>query len=554
MEIPLSAVALTLLAIVLLARWLFRQAAANQFMARTGSRHPPTLHSGCLGLKLAKESSAALDEGRYLKLSRQRFASAGKTYQGSSLGVPFIATIEPENLKALFTRTADFSVAGRRADWWPLLKGGLLVSDGQEWKKSRSLLQPTLSKTQINDLSRLEPHVSRIISSIPRDGRAVDLQGLFSNFTFQAGLDYLLGQSDFHHAHAHHDIIAKNNSDQEAAFELEQQQRLAQNMHTVLFEAGRRAKIGVFRLVDPLLQPRRFARYLRACGDLHRYFDRIIDQRLRFLDTAKKTPTTNRRDEVKVSDEQKEKKKPAVFIDELAQITDDRAQLRWEVSSSLAGSRDTTAGLLAHVFWELARRPEVWRRLREEIRDVVVGGEEGLGDRMPAYEHLKDMTYLRAIINEALRMYPEIAVTFRWATEDTTLPLGGGPDGKSPCFVPKGRRILTSFSALHRQPDVFGADADEFRPERWLDVEPDGGVKEKKQKLRSFPLWTYLPFGGGPRTCPGQNLALVESQYAVVRIVQAFARIEPRDERPYAEEASIVITIKHGAWVGLFAE
>lgn len=167
-------------------------------------------------------------------------------------------------------------------------------------------------------------------------------------------------------------------------------------------------------------------------------------------------------------------------------------------------------------------------------------------------------------------MYPNIGIMFRWAARDTTLPVGGGPDGRSPCFVPAGRRIATSFNALHRRRDVWGPDADEFRPERWLvdddggedDVasEPRGGEEKtgagggarRRRRLRSMPEWTYLPFGAGSRICPGRNFAQVEAQYTIVRVMQEFRRIESRDERPYAEEAGITIMLKHGAFVGLF--
>jgi len=152
-------------------------------------------------------------------------------------------------------------------------------------------------------------------------------------------------------------------------------------------------------------------------------------------------------------------------------------------------------------------------------------------------------------------MYPNIGMTYRWAARDTTLPTGGGPDGSSPCFVAKGQRVITSFNALHRRYDIWGPDADEFRPERWLIEVPsldNSGTATTKLQLKSMPTWEYLPFGGGPRICPGQYFAAYWAQYAVVRIMQTFRGIESRDDRPYAEENGIPITMKHGALVGLF--
>lgn len=82
------------------------------------------------------------------------------------------------------------------------------------------------------------------------------------------------------------------------------------------------------------------------------------------------------------------------------------------------------------------------------------------------------------------------------ALVDTVLPRGGGPDGQAPLFVEKGSIVTWAVYALHRREDLYGADADEFRPERW-------------ETLR--PGWEYLPFNGGPRICVGRKLFLLPS-------------------------------------------
>jgi len=96
------------------------------------------------------------------------------------------------------------------------------------------------------------------------------------------------------------------------------------------------------------------------------------------------------------------------------------------------------------------------------------------------------LKYLKALLNESLRLYPVVPANTREATEDTTLPLGGGPDGAAPIFVKKGGLVAWSVYAMHRRKDYFGEDAEEFRPERWLDDSTTG-----KKGLR--PGWEYLP-------------------------------------------------------------
>ena len=79
----------------------------------------------------------------------------------------------------------------------------------------------------------------------------------------------------------------------------------------------------------------------------------------------------------------------------------------------------------------------------------------------------------------------------RVSLEDTTLPRGGGKDGQKPIFIPKGQSVLISTYALQQRKDIWGPDADVFRPERW----------ENRRTGMEF-----IPFGGGPRKCIGRML------------------------------------------------
>lgn len=121
----------------IITRSIVQHVLARYFMSRTGCLLAPAIDGGFLGARAARESTAALERGEYLALSRARYAAAGNTYQGIQAGQAFLATIDHENLKAIFTRPSDFVSHGRKTDWWPLLRGGILVADGTEWKNSR---------------------------------------------------------------------------------------------------------------------------------------------------------------------------------------------------------------------------------------------------------------------------------------------------------------------------------------------------------------------------------------------------------------------------------
>jgi cytochrome P450 len=96
---------------------------------------------------------------------------------------------------------------------------------------------------------------------------------------------------------------------------------------------------------------------------------------------------------------------------------------------------------------------------------------------------------------------------------------------------------------MHRRKDIYGSDADEFRPERW-----------EKDALKNVG-WGYLPFNGGPRVCLGQDFALLEAGFAIVRLLQTFETIDMTEKSfklPLGEEKQVltlVVSSGDGCWV-----
>ena len=231
--------------------------------------------------------------------------------------------------------------------------------------------------------------------------------------------------------------------------------------------------------------------------------------------------------------EKNNSKERYVFLHELLKRTTDPYTLRSELLNVLLAGRDTTAGLLSNTWWVLARRPDIWSKLHAEIAHHLPNGQR------PDYAEIKEMKYLRYVLNESLRLMPVVPANSRTAITDTILPLGGGADGKSPLFVPEGTVVAYHPWSMHRRVDYYGADADEFRPERW-------------EKLR--PGWEYLPFNGGPRICLGQQFALLEASYTTIRLMQAFPRIAARDERDWSEWITLTLASGVGTNVALFEQ
>ena len=202
------------------------------------------------------------------------------------------------------------------------------------------------------------------------------------------------------------------------------------------------------------------------------------------------------------------------FLHALAAYTRDRDMLRDQLVNVLLAGRDTTACTLTWVIYHLSMDPTITAKLRQEIISTV-----GL-ERQPTYDDLKNMRYLQHILNETLRLYPTVPYNIRIALKDTTLPMGGGPDGQQPIGIPAGTPIGYSTLIMQRREDIYPPTSASFpppavfSPERWDSWTPKS--------------WTYIPFNGGPRICIGQQFALTEMAYTLVRIFQRFETVENR--------------------------
>jgi cytochrome P450 len=208
--------------------------------------------------------------------------------------------------------------------------------------------------------------------------------------------------------------------------------------------------------------------------------------------------------------------KRETFLDALARFTRDPRVLRDQLVAVLLAGRDTTAGTLSFCLFELGRNPAVVSKLRSEIANRLGVGSAA---QKPSYIDLKEMKYLSAVINETLRLYPVVPFNLRYSLKNTTLPRGGGPDGKSPIGIRDDTRIMYSTMAMQRDPAYYPPpgspnyiDPLKWDPERWF-----SGWQPRP--------WQFIPFNGGPRICIGQQFATIEMGYTIVRILQTYERI-----------------------------
>ncbi|CAE6436778.1 unnamed protein product [Rhizoctonia solani] len=200
-----------------------------------------------------------------------------------------------------------------------------------------------------------------------------------------------------------------------------------------------------------------------------------------------------------------EKAHPAgdTFIDHLVI---DRALIMDELVNILLAARDTTASLLTFATYLLTQHSNVLNKLRAEILEHV--GSDGA----PTYDQIKGMKYLRAILNETLRLFPSVPINERATLTDCSIPTASGR-----LYIPGGTQTIYSALLMQRRKDLWGPDAWEFDPERWLDARNESFVKDPMR---------FVPFNAGPRICLGQQFAYNEASFVLVRMLQKFYRLE----------------------------
>ena len=196
-------------------------------------------------------------------------------------------------------------------------------------------------------------------------------------------------------------------------------------------------------------------------------------------------------------------------------------QLRDEVITLFLAGHETTATALSWAFYLLATHPEAERRLRGEL-DEVLGTDSGR--RTPTLEDLPRLAYTKMVVDETLRLYPPAWITNRQALADDEI-LGHR--------IPASAFVMLSPYVLHRHPDYW-TDPDAFDPERFAPGRADGR-----------PRFAYFPFGGGPRQCIGQGMALVEAQL-VLATVLGRCRLRPASDEPVEAEALATLRPRGG--------
>ncbi|TLS21736.1 uncharacterized protein PpBr36_09192 [Pyricularia pennisetigena] len=437
-----------------------------------------------LGLDYFLKASRAAAAWQFLPFARENLKTIGHTHYTMALGTWVLHTDEPENIKSILATDFDsWEIAGPRLlPVLPVLGSkSIFTSNGEGWHHARSMLRPSFVRDQVADLACFDRHIGNLLKKIRsscQEGKvAFDLQELFFLMTMDSSTDFLLGRST--------DLLV------EASPEAEEFLRA---FDYVLFQGAKMARLGPMMMYLP-----------------HRKFDADVQTVRSFVRKYVSRA---------MSERGYQKERSYLFLHELIASGASEEYITDQVLSIILAGRDTTAAALGAAFYFLSQSPDTVAKLRREMLEM--------GQENPDWETLRGMKYLQNVIKETLRLAPPVATNSRSTSKETILPRGGGSDGKSPVLIPKGTSCRWSSYALYRRQDIYGPDAEEFRPERWEDLRVG---------------WEYTPFSGGPRICIGQQFALTQMSLTIFRILQNFDKIESKNDGPMALRASVSVSL-----------
>ncbi len=299
-----------------------------------------------------------------LRENKKRFERMGNTFWTRMATQPVIATCEPENIKTILSlKFKDYSFGNRTKGFTPLLGHGIFNADGERWANSRHLLRPNFARDQVADLEAFERHFKLMLKHIPRDGSTVDLQVLFFRLTIDTATEFL-----FNHSTNTLRMVGQQDENNEDVI-------FGKAFNYAQDDIVTRLRLG------PLDRFRKNDKGEEAIRICHAYIDKFVDDAIRFKQEL---------DEEKKAGSHKEDR--YIFVQELAKQTTDKKRLRDELINILLAGRDTTASLLSNMFFEIAKRPGIYAKLRDEIAFL-----EG---RTPTYEELRNLKYLKYCLNE----------------------------------------------------------------------------------------------------------------------------------------------------------
>jgi cytochrome P450 len=371
--------------------------------------------------------------------------------------------------RVLVTDESNFSKPEFQSDLLGELLGeGLLLSEGDRWKQRQAIANPAFAPDRIASLA--PTMAARAAAMVDRwsDGDERDVEWEMTRTTLE--------------------IIV------EAMFGIDLEPGRARQIRLLLEPVGAQFEPDPRRAVIPdwLPTPER------------REFDRSIAELERIVDLF-----VARRKARGVGPDDRDLLALLLGARERGAI--DERGIRDELLTMLLAGHDTTALALTYAWALLSDNPELEARVQEEVDALFAGLED---QRSITAVDVRELTTLRNVLRETMRLYPPVYVLFRQAEV---------PVSFSGYRLPEGSLVALSQWVCHRDPRYFDRPT-QFDPDRWL--EP------------THPTYAYFPFGAGPRSCIGKGFTMLEAPIIAALVAREF-ELRRIDEEPLELRGSL---------------
>lgn len=379
-------------------------------------------------------------------------------------------------------------------------QSGIFGADGAQWVHQRKTSSHLFTMNALREAlnTTVRSHFPVLLSVLSRsDGEVIDLARLFSRFTI--------------------DTFA------EIGFGTELQSLASQEEHPFVAALDGAQQIVFLRFLRPpwLWKTLRWI-YMGRERSLKQHI-RVIDETIVgiIVQTLK-----NRTNGLTPG-----KKKPtliSMFLDQQSAEHVDPTFLRDIVVNFLIAGRDTMAQALSWCVYALTQHPTVEKKLRQELQTKLPELWTGQADPQMMAQ-VNRLVYLDAVVKETLRLYPSVPANVKHANRDTVLCDG--------TFVQAGTCVTVSAYVLGRSESVWGSDAKQFRPERWIDSETG--------KIVPVSPFKFNAFSSGPRKCIGVALANSEIKLVLATVLRRFRLELAPEQQPVVYVPSMTLPMKH---------
>ncbi|XP_022757123.1 cytochrome P450 704C1-like isoform X1 [Durio zibethinus] len=450
---------------------------------------------------------------KYLYDYQTQAAKKQPTYRLLAFAQSEVYTTDTRNVEHILKTNFDKYTKGKynQEILSDFLGQGIFAVDGEKWRQQRKLASFEFSTRVLRDFScsvfrKNAAKLVRAISELAVSGQAFDMQNILMKCTLDSMFKVGFGI----------DLNCMDGSSKEG------------NIFMKAFDDAN--EMVYWRYVDPFWKLKRSLNIgsEAALKKNIKVIDNFVDN---VISTKRKLQAMERDLNVKEDILSRflveSEKNPKTMNDKY---------LREIILNFIIAGKDTSASTLSWFFYMLSKNPLIQEKIAQEVMDITCGkvNDDNVDDFVTTTTdaNLEKMHYLHAAITETLRLYPAVPVDGRCAEVDDMLP-----DGHK---IKKGDGVYYMAYAMGRMTNIWGEDADDFRPERWLNngvFQPESPFKfvafhvsilfstMHVNNCRSILIFFFLAaalFQAGPRICLGKDFAYRQMKILSIAILRFF--------------------------------